>query len=332
MSSKQQMGRSIVAAAVTLAVAAACGSGSASGGGKKSTKVAVVVLTSQHPFYQAYANHWRALAKQHNLDLTVLDSQSKVESQQKNVDDALGKQVKGIVLSPVDAASGEAAVKQAAGQGAKVVTVAVQTKSAPVVIEGAYQAGFQGGVAAATWITKNRKSWKVRLGIVDEPRLQQTIDRANGFVAGVQSVIKDARVAARQTGEGLIDKSTAAAENMLQAHPEANLWYGINDDSALGALNALKAAGRGTTKTELVVGFDGSAGTLKELLKPDSALKVEIGNLPRGYAETGLRVLQDALAGKNVPQVNPVSVRVLTDQTPAAEVREYYKDEYGGTF
>lgn len=327
--------RVLAVVGLVAALAAGCGSEQGSGGGTseapKGDKIGVVVLTSGHPFYQSYQKHWQKLAADNNLDLTLLDSDTKVEKQQQNFDDLLNKQVKGIVISPVDAASATPLVKQAEGQGVKIATVAVQVEGAPVVIEGAYQAGFQGGVAAAEWIKENRPNWKIKMAIVTIPQLQQTVDRANGFIAGVQSVAKNAEVVTQQDGGSVLDKATTTAENMLQAHPEANLWYGVNDDSALGALNALKAAGRGTNKTELLVGFDGSAGALKELLDKDSALKVEIGNLPFSYAQTALKVIQDSIAGKQVPEANPVPVKILTDQTPEAEIRTYYETEYGGT-
>jgi ribose transport system substrate-binding protein len=320
-----------------LLAASACsmdadgGGQAASGEGKsEGKKVGIVVLTSAHPFYQAYQRHAEAAAREAGLEPTALDSENKVDRQQQNIEDLLSKSVGGVVLSPVDAASGKAAVQQATGQGVKVVTVAVKVDGVPVVVEDSYNAGFQGGEAAGKWLQKNHPDWKAKLGIVDIPQLEQTTQRVEGFIAGVKSVISDAQVVARQDGGAVLDKATSTAENMLQAHSDINVWFGANDDSALGALNALKGAGRGTKDKELVVGFDGSAQAVKALLDPNSALKVEIGNLPKDYATTAVTVLKDQLDGKSIKESNLVPVQILTSDTPESEVRSYYESQYGG--
>jgi ribose transport system substrate-binding protein len=301
------------------------GDGAAGGGGPS---FGVVMLTAQHPFYQAYGNHWERIG---GNGTSILDSATKVEKQQSNVESLLSEGVDAVAISPVDAASAVPLIRQAEEAGASVVTVAVETPEAPVVIEGAYQGGFEGGKAAGEWVKEHHPDWDVRMGIVAFPQLQQTVDRARGFVDGVKSVIAGAKVAVEQDGGAVLDKATQTAENMIQAHPEANVWFGINDDSALGALRALKAAGRGTPETDLVVGFDGSAPALKELLDAGSALKVEVGNLPRSYARTAHQVLQDQLADREVPHVNPVPVKLLTEDMRRAEIEEYYASEYGGS-
>jgi ribose transport system substrate-binding protein len=317
------------ALAATVALAACGGDdGDTGDSARGGTEYGVVMLTAQHPFYQAYQRHWEKLG---GAGTSVLDSETKAEKQQSNVESLLSKGVDAIALSPVDAASAVPVLRQAKDAGASVVTVAVETPEAPVVVEGAYEGGRQGGVAAAEWVKENHPDWDVRMGIVAFPQFQQTVDRARGFVDGVKSVIKDAKVATEQDGGAVLDKATQTAENMIQAHPEANVWFGINDDSALGALRALKAAGRGTTETDLVVGFDGSAPALQELLDEQSALKVEVGNLPLSYARTAKSVLEEQRAGRDVPQVNPVPVKLLTSDMSRAEIEKYYSTEYGGS-
>lgn len=322
----------IMAAAAAALTAAACSEGSptAAGGGDDELHLGVVVLTSGHPFYQSYARAWEDLAEEEGFELTLLDSQSKVDVQQQNVDDLLNSGVDGIAISAVDAASAQAAVNQAAGQDVPVTTVAVEVEDAPFVIEGAYDAGFAGGEAAGQWVQENHPEWQVRMAIVDLPSLQQTVDRADGFVAGVQSVLPDAEVVARQDGGGVLDRAQSVAENMIQAHSDANVWFGINDDSALGALNALRGAGRGTSDQTLVVGFDGSEQALRELLDPTSALKVEVGNLPRDYARMAYETVSAQASGEEPAAENTVPVEILTADTPPADVEEYFSTQYGG--
>lgn len=324
---------------VAMLAIAACGSedsggGSTSGGGGASAsaegaKFGAIVLTKQGEFYIAYERAMRSVAEEAGADLTLLDSDTKVEKQQENMDNLLTQGTDAIALSPVDAASAVPLIKQAEAQDAKVVTVTVPTEDAPVVVEDAREAGRQGGEAAAKYFQKRYPGTPIRIAIVGFPQLQQTVDRAEGFVEGVQSVDPDAKVVADQDGGAVLDKATTTAENMLQANPSANLWFGINDDSALGALNALKAAGRGTVDDEeLVVGFDGSAKAIQELLNPKSALKVEVGNQPRTYARMAFDAMVKLHAGEQVPERNVVPVTLLTPDMTEQELREYYRTQW----
>ncbi len=306
------------------------GSSSASSGGDGSgAKFGAVVLTKQGEFYLAYERAMKAIAEERGADFTLLDSDTKVEKQQENVESLLTQGVNAIALSPVDAASAGPLIKQADGQGAKVVTVTVEADGAPVVVEDARGAGKQGGEAAAKWFQSEYPDTPIKIAIVGFPQLQQTVDRAEGFVEGVKSVDAEASVVVTQDGGAVLDKATTVAENMLQAHPDANLWFGINDDSALGALNALKGAGKGTVDDkQLVVGFDGSAKGIQEILNPKSAFKITVGNEPRSYAQIAFDTMAKLHEGEDVEERNVVPVTLLTPEMSEAELREYYSTQW----
>lgn len=326
----------VLSLVVAMFVFTACGSDSSDSGSSGSgsgsadgAKFGAVVLTKQGEFYLAYERAMKAVAKEEGADLTLLDSDTRVEKQQENMESLLTNGTNAIALSPVDAASAVPLIKQADGQGAKVVTVTVPTEGTPVVVEDALAAGREGGVAAAEYFRREFPGTPINIAIVGFPQLQQTVDRAEGFIAGVRSVDPSAKVVANQDGGAVLDKATTTAENMLQANPEANMWFGINDDSALGALNALKGAGRGTVgDRELVVGFDGSAKAIQELLDPRSALKVEIGNEPRSYAELAFDTMVKLHAGERVTERNVVPVTLLTPAMSEAQLREYYRTQW----
>jgi len=330
--------RPIARATVAIGAVAIVGAGLAAGASAGSdhrsnatnVKYGVIVLTRQADFYTAYERAFKSLAAKQGADIVVLDSDVKVEKQQANMESLLTLGANAIAFSPVNDASAVPLIQQATNTGAKVITLAVATSNVPWAAEASKASGRQGGVAAAKYFRKKYPGKAIKIGLVTQPQLQQTVDRANGFVAGVKSVDRKAQVVVQQDGGGLLDSATTAAENMLQAHPEANVWFGINDSSALGALNALRSAGRGTVKSgDLVVGFDGSAEGLKELLNPTSALKVELGNQPNKFAEAVFVALNALRAGKKVPHKVEVNAKLLTASTPPAVVRAFYRSQYG---
>ncbi|MBI5867479.1 MAG: substrate-binding domain-containing protein, partial [candidate division Zixibacteria bacterium] len=55
-------------------------------------------------------------------------------------------------------------------------------------------------------------------------------------------------------GHGTKDQAFRTAEDILQAHPNLAAIFGINDDSALGALAAVEKAGKVGRVT--IIGFD----------------------------------------------------------------------------
>ncbi len=98
--------------------------------------------------------------------------------------------------------------------------------------------------------------------------------------AGALGRYLTAQLAAAATAKALgatIDKANPAAADMLQAHPEINVIFGINNDSSLGALAALRAADSYNADFGVVASVDGSAPIMAELGNPDEINQVFAG-------------------------------------------------------
>jgi ribose transport system substrate-binding protein len=212
------------------------------------------------------------------------------------------------------------------------VTLAVETDLAPYAVEDSIEGGKSGGVAAAEYFQKQNPGVPIKIALITQPQLQQTVNRADGFVEGVKSVDPTAEVVAQQDGGGALDTATKAAEDLIQKSPDANVWFGINDPSALGALNALRSAGKGKISDgQLVVGFDGSAPALQELLDPTSALKVEVGNQPKVFANDVFAALIKLRSGEDVEHAIKAATKLLTGDDSDEEIRAWYSEQWGGT-
>ena len=99
----------------------------------------------------------------------------------------------------------------------------------------------------------------------------------------------------------------AVMEDMLQTHRTLNGVFGINDDSALGALAVLEAAGR---KDVVVVGFDGTAEAQAAIAR-GSALKADVVQHPRTIGKTAIEMIARHLHGEQVPPLVAVDVGVI---------------------
>ncbi len=104
---------------------------------------------------------------------------------------------------------------------------------------------------------------------------QPTVDylRDQGFMQGFGIDVKDpnhygdendARICDHEVGEGDQAKGRTAMENALQKCPEVNVVYTINEPTAAGAWEALKAVGKDDGSV-LIVSIDGGCPGVKNV-------------------------------------------------------------------
>lgn len=98
------------------------------------------------------------------------------------------------------------------------------------------------------------------------PGAANAIERLEG-INSVFAKYPDIKVVASQTANFKRTEGMQVTENLIQKHTDVNAIIGMNDESALGAIQALKAAGMDNV---LVAGFDGSA---------DATSAVEAGDM-----------------------------------------------------
>ena len=111
------------------------------------------------------------------------------------------------------------------------------------------------------------------------PALSTTVARSTGFADGLKSVLPDAKIAQSVDGKGLKDEAVKVAADALTANPDVNIIFGINDDSALGGLQAFQAAGLDTANL-LVVGFGCEGKACKSALMEGGPYKVSAAMFP----------------------------------------------------
>ena len=122
-------------------------------------------------------------------------------------------------------------------------------------------------------------------------------------------------------GGGVIDKANPAATDLIQANPDMNVIFGINDDSSLGTVRALKAAGKYNAAWGVLSAVDGSAPAMVELGNPDTPYKAESGYPPYDFSIAPFIMLGLAYEGKvdansqvalSYPPINPSKDRIST--------------------
>lgn len=141
-----------------------------------------------------------------------------------------------------------------------------------------------------------------------------TIDRRKGFAQEVRDD-KNFTMVASQVGDFTRAGGQQVMEAELKSHPEINFVYAENDDMALGAVQAIQAAGEVPGKDVKIVSVDATHDGLTALSQGKINYIVECSPL-LGSALVG--VVKDLAAGRSVPRRLITHERTFTQQQAAA--------------
>lgn len=242
---------------LAMTMLAACGSSDtaddSADGGKSDIKIGVSLLTRTHPFYQDLEAGLQAAADSNGFELLVTAGEFDVARQKDQLQDFIIQKVNAIIVSPCDSRSIGTAIKAANDAGIPVFTadIACLADDARIITHVASD-NVEGGRLAAKAII-DAIGGEGKVAIIDHPEVESVIQRVKGFEEEIATA-PGIKVVAKLSGRGVKDQAFRTAEDILQAHPDLKAIFGINDDSALGALAAVEKAGKSGKVT--IVGFD----------------------------------------------------------------------------
>lgn len=225
----------------------------------KKAQIGVSLLTLTNPFFRDLGEAMKDEAAKHGMEVVLVSGEFDAAKQRNQVADFIVKRSAAIVLSPCDSKAVGTAIAEANKAGIPVFTVdiAALADGAKVVSHVATDNLGGGRLAAQAIIEALGGVGKV--AILDHPEVESVMLRTKGFEEELakqkQEKGVNIQVVAKLPGGGTKDKSFRAAEDLLQAHPELNGIFAINDPSALGAVAALEKGGK--LAQVKVVGFDG---------------------------------------------------------------------------
>ena len=180
------------------------------------------------------------------MEVQVIDGHSDATTQVTAIENLITQGVDCIVICPVDTVAPETAVAEAQAAGIPVISWSehIEGSNAWVAVNN-YDYGFENGKIAGQWILDNLDSQedaKVMYVYVQES--EQLIERGNGMKDGVASLAPDAETVAIQSGN-TTEAGMEAVETTLAKYPDLNVIVCSNDSVALGAYEAMIAAGKG---------------------------------------------------------------------------------------
>ncbi len=302
----------VVGVAVALAAIGACGRPAPAK--RARPLVGVTLLTETHMFYKAMEDAFRAEAAVKNLDLAIVSCEMDPAKQASQFEDFVTQKVDAILAAPCDSNAVVSYVQAATSAGIPVFTVDIAAHGGGVVSHIASD-NVEGGRLAARTLA-GLIGGKGDVIIIDHPEVSSVQDRVRGFEEELKQ-FPGVTIVQRPSASGQRAKAMAAMEDMLQAQRGLKGVFGINDDSALGALSVLEAAKRNDIA---IVGFD-ATDEAQAAIRRGSALKADVMQHPDRIGRTAIDIISRKLAGESVPAVVAVPVSVVDAQSLAAPLK-----------
>jgi len=296
------------AAIATLAVmalfAAGCGennskSKNAAGKSTKNTEltIGVSLLTRTHPFYQDLEAGLNEAASAYGFKLLVTAGEFDVAKQKDQIQDFIVRKVNAIIVSPCDSRSIGTSIKAANDAGIPVFTADIACLAEGVnIVSHVASDNVAGGRLAAQAITK-AIGGTGKVAIIDHPEVESVIQRVKGFEEEL-AMVPAIQIVAKLSGHGVKEQAFRTAEDILQAHPDLTAIFGINDDSALGALAAVEKAGK--LGKVVIVGFD-AVPEAREAIKAGK-IYADVIQKPKEIGQKTIEAVQAYISGQAVPR------------------------------
>lgn len=148
-------------------------------------------------------------------------------------------------------------------------------------------------------------------GVVESSNRQM---RLGGFLEVIKKY-PDIKIVGQQPGDWIRQPAMKAAADLLQANPQIDGIYAMNDEMAMGVLAALRAAGR-EKQIKVMVSVDGQEDLLQEIKKGSVAKMASVywESRMKDTVNVALAVADGAVVDPNIFIVKPLITRDNVDQ------------------
>lgn len=280
--------------------------GGANSPNKTTKKIGVTLLTREDDFYRELEAGLKETAAKNDFELIVQSGDKDLSKQQSQIDNFIVQKVAAIIVCPTDTKGIAPAIERANAANIPVFTADIAAGGGKVVSHIASN-NTEGGKLAAEFIAKALNGGVAKVGIIGQPEVQSVVDRENGFKTEMAKY-PNLQVLPTLNGGGVRDRALKAADDLIQGNPDVKAIFCINDETALGALQAVEAR---NLKDVIIVGYD-AAPEAVEKIKKGTALKADVAQQPREIGKQTIEAVAKHLKGETVAPKTDVPVKIVT--------------------
>ena len=276
------------------------------------------IVFQQDQFFNGVELGMKAAAAKAGATLLLANSESRPEKEISLIDTFVARGVNAIVISPVSAVGSEAPLRRASAKGVKIISYNSRYLNwdflAAKLSSNAADLGRTTGEFASAFIkqTLGGKAALATLGYRSQSAESSDL-RINSFIEAARAGGNTIDIVAQQDA-WLAERAVVIARDVLTAHPEVNVLYAANEGGTVGAVQAVRNAGK--QGKVFVFGIDGSEQLTNFLLDKDNVLQATTAQRAFLMGEEAVQTAVAVLDGKPVDKSADVPVLGLSRTEP----------------
>jgi len=311
------MRRTIVLIAAIAAASLSCNRGATTARDGKPT-VALVLKTLNHPFFVDMRRGAQEAADRLGVTLQVQAAEREidVEKQMQIVENLIQTGVGALCITPSGSREIVSALVKAKNANVPIVVVDTRLDAKAAADAGVRPATFvgsdnyEGGKLAGDYLVKV-SGGNARVGILEGIPGHETGDsRLRGFRDAVKAA-PGITIVASQPANWERDQGFNVFQNMLQAHSDIDSVFACSDLMALGAIEAIAAAGK--SGRIRVIGFDALDDAKKAIAA--GTMEASVAQFPSEMGRVAVESAVKVIRGETVPPDVNVKLELVTKDT-----------------
>ncbi|OLF12203.1 LacI family transcriptional regulator [Actinophytocola xinjiangensis] len=300
--------KKITVAVSSILLLAACGAGGGddAAGDDGTITMGFAQVGAESGWRTANTKSVQEAAKAAGIDLKFSDAQQKQENQIKAIRSYVQQKVDVIAFSPVVETGWDTVLLEAKRANIPVILTdrAIDSEDTSLYETFLGSDFVEEGNKAAQWLLDNTTGAQKVVELQGTTGAAPAIDRKKGFEEVIASR-PDIEIVASQTGDFTRSGGKQVMEAFLRSTPDIDVVYAHNDDMGLGAIEAIRAAGKVPGKDITIITVDAVKAGMEALAAGEINFIVECNPL---LGEQLMDLAKKVVAGEEVP------ARVVTEE------------------
>lgn len=276
--------------------------------------------STSNPFRATETNSITAEAKQLGIKLIQRNANANVSQQNTDIQDMIAQGAKVLIVAPENSDGLAPAFKAAKAKHIPILTIdrTVQGTACSDFI-GFIGSNFLGQAKIAADDLGKALNGKGQVAVLQGTSGNNVAtDRTKGFNQEIKSKYSGIKIVASQTAN--FDQATGqkVMEQILQSNPNVNGVYAENDTMALGAIQAIRSAGKTPGKDVKIVSIDGIHEAVQDVANGTMVADVETN--PR-FGPLAFQALQNFYSSTGTPTMVIIKDHHFTQQNAAAALK-----------
>ena len=276
--------------------------------------IALVVKTLNNPFFIDMQKGAEEAAKKLGVNLVVqaADREVDVERQMQIIENLIERKVSALCITPSGSREIVPVIVKANKAGIPVLIVDTRADEKALAAAGGKIATFigsdnyDGGKLAGEFIAAKLSGQGAVAVLEGIPGHETGDSRLRGFREAVAK-FPNLKIVASQPANWERDQGFNVFQNILQANPSITALFACNDLMALGATEAIAAAGK--TGKIIVVGFDAQPEARDAIKK--GTMSATVAQFSARMGATAVEYAHKLLAGEKIPEFTPVAIELV---------------------